>query len=257
MHLHRVFRLVVEFPTVDVVVEVYEFEVFSAYAVVTFHRVFGGIFIIMVIYRLAPVHRGCAVVFYDRTKRNSLNIRWYLHAGIVEESRCEIDIHTERVGNCPSLYCLWITNQKRHPLTLLIHKAFVKPSVLAEEKSLVGGVNHDSIVQFTRHFEIVQHTTDALVHRKDSRKIIPHILLVFPADEFLPFKTAATVLRDTSGIDRIPFVLRLLRHTEIDLRETVVRIGEHFLPCQQFEIPILCKSLFKTHILLCSSGATA
>ena len=68
VHLHRVFRLVVKFPAVDVVVEVYEFEVFSAYAVVTFHRVFGGVFIIVVIYRLAPVRRGCTVVLYDRTK---------------------------------------------------------------------------------------------------------------------------------------------------------------------------------------------
>ena len=66
LHFLRVVAKVVKFPLVNIVVEVDEFEVLGAYAVMTLDRVLGWIFIIVVIHSLTPVFRGLA--FQDLAK---------------------------------------------------------------------------------------------------------------------------------------------------------------------------------------------
>ena len=84
MEFLRVFVKIVEFPSVDVLIEVDEFPtVGGAHAIVTLHTVLGRIFVVVVIEAFAPI---CGMFALEQgQQRLSLNVVGYFGAGDVEE----------------------------------------------------------------------------------------------------------------------------------------------------------------------------
>ena len=100
-------------------------------------------------------------------------------------------------------------------------------------------------------------TSNALIHRHGSCKIISHILLIFPTHKFTSRHIAFAIFLYSLGIYFIPFCLNIFRHTFIDFIQAVGCIAKHFISCKQLQIPIISKCLFKTHILLLRSASTS
>ncbi|MPM81966.1 hypothetical protein SDC9_129024 [bioreactor metagenome] len=85
--LHRICVQVVQFPFIDVVIEMHQLVSFSSHAVMALHHVYRRILVIGVIDRVAPL-----VGFSGNQlpERFSLHLFRWSDAGIIEEGRCKI-----------------------------------------------------------------------------------------------------------------------------------------------------------------------
>ena len=142
-----------------------EFEILCTDTVVAFYRMFGRVFVVMVISGFTPVGRSFAFVCQYRFQGCALDIRRDFHSGKVEESRGEVYVHADGVAGASCFDSFRIADNKRHALTLFVHEAFVKPTVFAKEETLVGSVDDNSIVQFADFFEVIHQATDIFIYR--------------------------------------------------------------------------------------------
>ena len=136
----------------------------------------------MIVGSFTPVGGSFAFILQYGFHGSSLNIRWNFHSGKVKESRSEVHIHTDCVTCAAGFNGFGVTDDERHTLAFLIHEAFIEPTVLAEEESLVGSVDNDCIIQLANLFKIVQKAADIFVYRQYGSQIVAHILLILPAD---------------------------------------------------------------------------
>ena len=225
-------------------------------SILTFHRMLCRIFIIMIIGTFSPVVRKLTSIIQNGTKRTSLHIFWYLHTGIIKESRCKVYVHTQSFTLTSCSNGAWITYKQRHTC-FFIHETLVEPSVLSKEKSLVGGIYYYSIVKFTYTFQVFHQPPYTFIHRHSRSKIVTHVLLIFPTYQIAASEFTTTILLYTRRIYFVPFILHFLRHTFIHLVQAVGSIAQHFITCKKLQIPIISKGMFYAHILLLRCTTTS
>lgn len=75
---------------------------------------------------------------------------------------------------------LRIIYDQRCPERLLIHKTLIEPPVLSHIKALIGSINNHRIFHQIMCFQILQQTSDFIVNRFNTPKIIFEIFLIFP-----------------------------------------------------------------------------
>ena len=74
----------------------------------------------------------------------------------------------------------------------LIHHPLVEPAMLAQEETLVRGVDDDRVLAQSLRFEVGEQPADVLVHRGDARQVTPHEVLIRPLAQVV----RGQVLRD-------------------------------------------------------------
>ena len=117
--------------------------------------------------------------------------------------------------------------------------------MLAEEETLIGRIDNYRIVQLARIFQIFHQSPDTFIYRDHRCQIVAHILLVFPAHQFLPFQIAFPVLRYPFRVNGIPFALHVFRHPLVNLRQSVGRVLEQLFTRHQLQVPVFRECLRK------------
>ena len=101
-------------------------------------------------------------------------------------------------------------HQHRHSERLFVHEPLVKPSVLAQIKSLVGSIDNNRIFVKPRTLQIVENLAHAFVHTCHGSHVVLHITLVFPFSHFLKrtFLGIELIVAFTVGIQKTALFFR-------------------------------------------------
>ena len=86
---------------------------------------------------------------------------------------------------------------------LLVHEALVEPAVLAHVEALVGGIDHEGIVQQAFLLQVVEHTTHIIVERLHHLGIVAHVALVFPFGQLASLRVLLVELLDDGCVEGI------------------------------------------------------
>ena len=190
VELVRVFVEVVEFPGIDVAIEVDEFPaVGGAHAAVALDGMLGGIFVEVVVEAFAPVLGMFAAKEWQEAF--ALDVARYLCAGNVEEGGRVVDVLHHFGDVAAGLQSFGQAHHEGRGEGLLIHEALVKPSVLAHVEALVGGIDHEGILEQTSLFEVVERAADIVVQALEHLGIVAHIALELELGQLLALQVAA------------------------------------------------------------------
>ena len=150
-----------------------------------FYHVFGRIFIKMIVQCFSPIFGMLSS--QQRQQRYPLDIIRNRSTCQLKKSRCIINIlYHFRYITFP-VESLRQTHYKRSTHRFLIHKAFIKPTMFAHIKSLIGSINHQRIVQHSLFFQIVKYTPYIIIQRFHCLHIVTHIPLKLPVGQFFSF----------------------------------------------------------------------
>jgi hypothetical protein len=103
-----------------------------------------------------------------------------LNAGPVQEGLGEIHIGDDLVTSAAGGDLLRVAHQHWHAQAFLVHEALVKPAVLTQKETLVGGVDDDGVVAETEFVEKVKEAAGAFVDGSDTAQVILDVGVVLP-----------------------------------------------------------------------------
>ena len=135
MHFSRIALDIIQFPPVDIIIEMYQFISFRTNSIMTFYHMLGRIFIEVIIQRFPPIFRMFS--FQQRQQRYSLNIIRYRRTCQFKESRRIIDILNHLGDVAFTIETFRQTHNQRGTHRFFIHKAFIEPAMFTHIKSLI------------------------------------------------------------------------------------------------------------------------
>ena len=135
VHLLRVVLEVIEFPMVNVVIEVHQRISVRADAIVALDGVFGGILVIVIVELVTPVGRVFAA--QKRHERFALDVFRNFDSGNFEEGRGVVYVLNHLLYVATSLQAFGQSHDQGGVEAFFIHKALVEPTVFAHVKALV------------------------------------------------------------------------------------------------------------------------
>src|SRR5205807_8097511 len=97
-----------------------------------------------------------------------------------------------------------VTHQERHPDRFLVHQTLVKPAVVAQEKALVGSINHDRVLRQTLGIQIIEHSADVVVQALDAAQIVLDVILVTPLAESVSLKVRGDITLQVGLVHVLP-----------------------------------------------------
>ena len=159
-----------------------------AHPVVTHNAVLGGVLVEVVVDLVPPGELLCTLK--QRDKGLALDILRDCHTSQLEEGGRKVDILRQLLDGSSSIEPLGEVHQERVVHRLLVHKALVKPPVLAHVEALVAEVEDDGCVPESLLLEVVDDPSDALIDRVDHLGVVAHVALVLVLHP-LPFSHLA------------------------------------------------------------------
>jgi hypothetical protein len=96
----------------------------------------------------------------------------------MEDGRGEIDVQDHSIAGSTRFDLLGPTDQEGHPQGFFIHNALVIQAMFTEKKALVAGVHDDRVVSQAGLVQIVQNTTNVIIHTFDAAEVFLHVQLV-------------------------------------------------------------------------------
>ena len=243
---------VIEFPCVDVVVEVDELVALVAYAIVTLHRVLGWILVEVVVEGIAPVG---ALAFEQRQERLAMHLLGHLYTCKVEEGGAVVNVLHE-LGYI-TLLATGETNEEGCAERLFVHEALVEPSVLAHIEALVRGVYNHRVLQQTLLLEVVEHDAYIAVYRGNDTQVVAHVLLEFPFGQLFAREVTSLEVGNHGIVVAVPSGLHLGAHAlAVHLASPAfVSAVELVLAVGHLEVIYDAHVLGDAHLLLLGSGA--
>ena len=136
------------------------------------------IFKIGVINKLAPIVGFCPLE--QRAQTLALHAFGNLDPCKIQNRRCKIHIHHQRIGHIAAYTPIWITHHQRNANRRLVHKPLVVPPVIAQKIPVIRRVNHQGIVSLIRLIQIIQHPPQIFIHPVNRAIPVLHKTLVNP-----------------------------------------------------------------------------
>jgi len=122
----------------------YKLVLIGPYTIVAFGHVNSGVFIVVVVERLAPF---LGVIVEEQIfERAPLHLGWDCCAGQFKECRSDIEVGDNVIADRTGCGLFGITHDKGHSQRFFVHESFVIPSVITQEKSLIRCVYYNRIL---------------------------------------------------------------------------------------------------------------
>src|SRR6185437_13856759 len=166
-----------QLPLVDLVIAD-ELVPICADSVMRFYPVWIPELVIVIVDRGSPILR--LVPGQQWNQASALHPGRNLNAQKVENRRRVIDVHRELI---PYNSCLDVSrgpDHQRDTQRLLVHEAFIKPTVVTQKEAVVAGVNDDCIVRETTLLQELKQPADVVILRAQCAQKVGHELLVVP-----------------------------------------------------------------------------
>ena len=231
----------------------------GTYTVVLAYHVVCWVVVVVVVDAAAPLLL-CVAILKHWQERLTHHLLRLLYTSKLEECRSIVDVLYKLGANAARLGVSRIADDKRGAERLLIHKALVKPSVLAHIESLVGCVYYDGVVGQAVLVEIVEYTTHALVNTCYYRHIVADVYLILPVVEVLALELSLKQLAVAWEVVSAPSRTLSRCHTVYFAHKCVVRVlavlvvkVEHL---RHLEVLLPAHVLCYQHLLCASSRAT-
>ena len=176
VHLRGVSLQVIQFPLVDVAIEVDELVARGAYAVVALHHVLGGEFVEVVVYRLAP-RPAMFLSLQQGHERLALNVGRDGGSGHFEERGGVVDVLHHFIDGSASFVAVGQSHDERRVEAFLVHKALVEPAVLAHIESLVAGVDDERVCEHVVVAQVLHQPAHVLVEVLGHLGVVAHVAL--------------------------------------------------------------------------------
>ena len=103
-----------------------------------------------------------------------------LHAGIVKESGCIVDVLHHGMADSASLYLTRIAHDEWRSEAFLVHEPLVEPPVFTQIEPLIGCIDDDSVIGQAMLIKVTQQPTHVFVDAMDDRQVVAQIGLVLP-----------------------------------------------------------------------------
>ena len=134
-----------------------------------------------------------------------------LEACDLQQSGSIINVLDKSLGTGASLDFSGPAHDERHFEGFLVCPAFVKPPMLSQVKSLICTVDHQGVLTELKGIQPIKHTPDIAVHSSHTAEIIPHVTLIFPADEILSHRRilSESLVLSLKGLQVRPFLGRM------------------------------------------------
>ncbi len=238
VHLVRVGEQVVEFVFVEVV-EVDEFVLLGADAVVPADTVPAGVFVVVVVETLTPIGGGFAL--HERQEALALHVIGLVDACGLEECLCDIQVRDDGLIDGPGFDNAGPACDEGSFQGGFVHPSLVVPAVLAEVPALVGAVDDEGVFCQACLVEIIQHASDVVVDRRDAAEVVLDVALIFPINQVVALEVGITK--------------RLVFRLICGLPGGELFVG-HALGCVEFEV-VIVEVFGDGHFLHARCGASA
>lgn len=134
----------------------------------------AAITVIMVVERIPPF---CWFAENQRFHRAALDVVRHLDVGKIKDRWGDINHADDSIAGGAGVSAGHADNQ-RDEGTLFVHPHLVVEAMLAEEVSVVGGVDDDGVCRETGFFKVVHQPADIFINAGDHPQVIAHISLV-------------------------------------------------------------------------------
>ena len=139
--------------------------------------------------------------------------------GEVKEGGRVVDILYHLIDDTTALVALGQTHDERGAEALLVDEALVEPAVFTHIEALVGGIDHEGVVQQAFLLEIVQQAPNLLVEGVNDLGVVTHIALVLPFEQLGIATAGDTALRlqRTEVVVTAPLLVEVAREGDVEI----------------------------------------